>query len=593
MKTFTNVKGLLSFLALTLMAITQLSAQTVTLSPSTTQNISTGGSVNFTATRSSNSSTWPGGNSNFTFTWSSSPAGVTFTNNPGSGGSTSSTVATFPSAGSYQITCFVQEGGGGLNATSAATTVNVTTPAPANLWATSSNGTQISGYTVSNGTLISGPNNIFAPTYPGATNTYTRTAALGRNASPTPSNGHFYWLGTSSGFNNNNGLVEVFAATATGANPTKIGQLDLNGGNNSSLGFVRLGMGADGTGWILAGDGTTVYLARFTSNGVNPVTITMEDNSVTLNGGAAATFTNGDICVSGNNNIYALANDGNGVTQIFIGAPNGNATTFTKKWDLVTPANAPFTGSVNGVAFDLLGSIYLSTSTGLYFVNQSTVNGPAGTVQCSLVQAITGLQDLASNFWPQQSTLPTTLLSFAGSFKNNITTINWEVENEINFSHYEVERKTASGIDYSTIATKTALGNTGRSTYQYQDNLSQITDDVVYYRLKMVDMDGGYKYSNVIMVRKDKKKISGINLYPNPTATGSAATVRFEATANSFVTLRVIDMAGRQLLQQQNKVSEGANSVALNNLNQLQPGIYIIQLSNGEELSVIKFSVVR
>ena len=589
MKTFTFVKGIVPLLTLALFAVST-SAQTVTLNPSAAQNISTGGTVNFTATRSSNSQTWPGGNGQFTYTWSSNPAGVTFTNNPNTtSNSSSGTVATFPSNGTYQITCFVQEGGG-LNATSAATTVNVTAPLPANLWATSSNGTQISAFAVSNGSYQSGPNNIFPASFPGTTTGGTSTAALGRNASPSIALGHFYWLPNTG---NNNGVVEVFAATATGANVTRIGSIDFNGGSGSDLGFVRLGMGPDGTGWILAGDGTNLYLAKFTSNGVNPVAITVEDASVTLSGGSVSTFQNGDLCISGAGNIYALANNGSGVTQIFIGFPNGSATTLTKKWDLVTPANTPFTGSVNGVAFDLLGSIYISTGDGLYYIDQNTANGPAGTVQCSLVRSQTGLQDLASNAFPSQSTLPVTLLNFSAAYRNGATTLNWETENEVNFSHYEVERKTATGNVYAEIGSKTALGNTGRSSYQHIDNINSLTDDVVYYRLKMVDIDGGFKYSNVLLVRKEKKTISGITINPNPVMSGDAATIRIESAASAMVTLRVVDMAGRQVIQQQNRVIEGVNSIPVNNLNKLQPGIYIIQMSTGEELSAIKFSIVR
>lgn len=589
MKTFTNVKGIIPFLTFALFAVT-VSAQTVTLNPSSSQNINTGGTISFTATRSSNSQTWPGGNSQFTYTWSSSPAGVTFTNNPNTtSGNNSSTVATFPSNGTYQITCFVQEGGG-LSATSAATTVTVTAPVPANIWATSSNGTQISGFAVSNGTYISGPNNIFAASFPGTTTGGTSTAALGRSSFPTAALGHFYWLPNTTG---NDGLVEVFAATSTGANATLVGSVDFNGLSGTDLGFVRLGMGPDGTGWILAGDGTTLYLASFSSNGVNPISIKMEDTNVTLSGGAISTFQNGDLCISGSGNIYALANDGIGVTQVFIGFPNGNNTTLTQRWDLVTPSNTPFNGRVNGVAFDILGSLYISTDDGLYYINQNTVNGPAGTVQCSLVTSQTGLQDLASNVFPSNSTLPVTLMNFSASYHNGTTTLNWEAENEINFSHYEIERKTASETGYTEIASKTALGNTGLSAYQYVDNISGITDDVIYYRLRMVDIDGREKFSNIIMVRKEKKTITGITISPNPVVSTDAATVRFEATTSAVVNFRIIDMAGRQVLQQQNKVNEGVNSIQVNNLNRLRPGMYIIQMSNGEELSVMKFSVVR
>lgn len=593
MKTFTQVKGLLTFVVFALLFNKNAAAQpAVTLNPASTQNVTAGATINFTAQRNSNSQNWTGGNSQFTFTWSSSPAGVTFTNNPNTvNGTTSSTVASFPTTGTYQITCFVQEGGGGLNATSVATTVNVSAPVPANIWATSSNGTQISGFAVSNGTYQSGPNNIFAPTFPGGTTGGSSTAALGRSAFPSLNLGHFYWLPNTAG---NNGVVEIFAATSTGANVTRVASFDVNGaGNNTSLGFVRLGMGPDGTGWILAGDGTTLFLARFVSNGVNPVTVTIEDASVNLVGGAVSTFQNGDLCISGSGTIYALANDGNGVTQIFIGAPAGANTTLTKRWDLVTPGGGNFSGTVNGVAFDVLGSIYLSTGAGLYYIDQNTANGPAGTVQCSLVVAMTGLQDLASNVFPAQSTLPVTLLNFSAAYRNGVTVLNWETENEVNFSHYEVERKTESGADYIIVDSKQANGNAGRSAYTSSDNISSLTDGVVYYRLRMVDVDGKFKYSNVIMVRKEKKTITGISLSPNPVISTANATVRFEAASNTVVSLRVMDMAGRQVLAQQNNVTGGTNSIQVNNLNRLQPGLYIIQLVNGNELSAFKFSVVQ
>ncbi|MEQ1678431.1 MAG: hypothetical protein ABL876_17180, partial [Chitinophagaceae bacterium] len=322
MKSFT-LKGILAVSLFALISTTKLAAQTVTLSPSTTQNISVGGTVNFTATRSSNSSTWPGGDGNFTYTWSSSPAGATFTSNPNTvTGSSSSTVATFPSAGNFLITCHVTEGGSVLNATSPATTVNVTAPLPANLWATSTNGNRVSGFTVNAGVYSSGPNDIFDP-FPSTTQT---TAALGRSDFPNPTAGHFYWLPNTG----TNGVVNVFAASSTGAGIVNIGSLDVNGVSNNSLGFVRLAMDDNGTGWILAGDGTTVYLAKFATvsgNELAPVTITVEDASVTLvGGGGAATFQNGDICLDGTGRILALANNA-GTTEIYVGTPAGAGTT--------------------------------------------------------------------------------------------------------------------------------------------------------------------------------------------------------------------------------------------------------------------------
>ena len=108
----------------------------------------------------------------------------------------------------------------------------------------------------------------------------------------------------------------------------------------------------------------------------------------------------------------------------------------------------------------------------------------------------------------------------------------------------------------------------------------------------MIDIDGQYKYSNVIMIRRESKTINGIVINPNPVVNG-IATIRFTASNNSMVEMRVVDMGGRVILRQQNRVYEGNNSLSINDLNRLQPGMYLLQLANGDELTTIKFNVAR
>lgn len=194
--------------------------------------------------------------------------------------------------------------------------------------------------------------------------------------------------------------------------------------------------------------------------------------------------------------------------------------------------------------------------------------------------------------YPQQSTLPVKLISFTGSYRNQATTLNWLTENELNFDHFEIERS-ATGAGFKTIGFKTSTSsNSSRQSYQYGDDLSNVAGNVFYYRLKMVDRDGQFKYSNVIMVRKDAKGINGIALNPNPVINGMA-TVRFTASAASIVNFRVVDMSGRLVLQQQNKIYDGNNSISLNNLDRLQPGVYLLQMVNGQDMTTIKFNIAR
>jgi hypothetical protein len=194
--------------------------------------------------------------------------------------------------------------------------------------------------------------------------------------------------------------------------------------------------------------------------------------------------------------------------------------------------------------------------------------------------------------YPQQSTLPVKLLSFTGSYRNQATSLNWQTENELNFAHFEIERS-SNGAQYATIGEKASTAvNASRQSYQYSDDLSSIAGNVFYYRLKMVDIDGQFKYSNVIMIRKESKSINGIALNPNPVINGMA-TVRFTATASKVVSFNVVDMGGKVVLRQQNKVYDGNNSISLNNLDRLQPGVYLLQMANGDEITTIKFNIAR
>lgn len=194
--------------------------------------------------------------------------------------------------------------------------------------------------------------------------------------------------------------------------------------------------------------------------------------------------------------------------------------------------------------------------------------------------------------FPNQITLPVTLLSFNGAFKNNATQLNWVAENQVNFSHYEIERS-SDGISFNGIGTKTSVQNntTARENYQHSDNLAVLNGNVFFYRLKMIDIDGSFKYSNVILIRKDQKNITGLTLNPNPIVSGSIVTVRFEAATKNTVEFKVLDLSGRVILKQQNYITEGTNSIAITNLDRLESGMYVLQMNDGNNISVTKFII--
>jgi len=461
-----------------------------------------------------------------------------------------------------------------------------------NLWSCSGTGA-IRKYTMDpiTGALLAGPAAIINP--------ITSTAAIAKNAAtPFDAQGCIYYLNRDDD-NSLNGVVTVYSVQPDGTNNGSRGTIDMNGaGNADDFSFVRLGFDAAGNGWILAGSGNNIYIASFRGNGTAAISNVNTFGNITLtvpSPGSAAEFQNGDLAITASGTLYAVANVTDGQTYVYTLNSLATPTTLTRKWT-VQNAGGTFSGSVNGLAWTQSGSLHFSTSTGIYFIDQLTANSGAGTVQATLVAGTTGLDltDLGSDRFPTQTTLPVTLVSFAGSYRNQVTSLNWVTENVQGFDRFELERST-DGRNFATIAVKQPVNSnqSEKATYLHNDDLSAVSGTAFYYRLKMIDLDGKFKYSAVILVRKEQKTIVGLTVSPNPVISGGTATVRFESAAKTTVNFNVVDMSGRIVLKQQNSVTEGTNSVTINNLDRLQPGMYVLQMNDGTVVNVTKFTIAH
>lgn len=166
------------------------------------------------------------------------------------------------------------------------------------------------------------------------------------------------------------------------------------------------------------------------------------------------------------------------------------------------------------------------------------------------------------------STLPLRLISFSAKENNCISTVEWTTTNEINVSHFEVEQST-DGITFSSVKT-IAAKNTGiENKYSI---ISQVMSNKVFYRLKMVDIDGKVSYSNVAIVMADCA--SKLFIYPNPTRDKLFLT---NATVGSIY--EIYDNAGRKVMGGWVK-----NNVQEIRLNGMSSGLYSISVKekNGD-----------
>ena len=167
--------------------------------------------------------------------------------------------------------------------------------------------------------------------------------------------------------------------------------------------------------------------------------------------------------------------------------------------------------------------------------------------------------------------LPVNLVSFnAGSSGKNIE-LTWEVENEVNFSKYELECS-SDGISFGNLSTIVA---NGKSTYSYLQTTNIYSKN--YYRLKLVNKDGSFSYSNVISVITNEKE--QVIIYPNP-AKDFITVVSNNISPNS--TLIVQDAFGRKVLEK--KLTNNTIGTATISTNGLSNGNYFLQLIEGNKI---------
>lgn len=188
-----------------------------------------------------------------------------------------------------------------------------------------------------------------------------------------------------------------------------------------------------------------------------------------------------------------------------------------------------------------------------------------------------------------QAALPITLNNFIGKIVNNKAHLLWETATELNNAGFGIE-KSLNGTTFETIGFVKGVGNSVKNnTYDFlDDNFTQTT----YYRLKQVDFDGKYTYSNIVSLEKTKDK-GYLKVYPNPLSSQPFLTVDASEINQNQATISVFEANGRLLYQ--NTVEPEAKSrffgegvgVVKIPVNDWAKGLYLIRLNMNDGKTVV------
>lgn len=169
--------------------------------------------------------------------------------------------------------------------------------------------------------------------------------------------------------------------------------------------------------------------------------------------------------------------------------------------------------------------------------------------------------------------LPVNLLGFGAALtSSNNVQVSWTVSSQVSLDHYQIERS-VDGASFNSIGELTA----GQQTdYAYTDYLNSVNASIVYYRLKMVDQDGNSVYSKIIPVRLEQTTDAKIGVYPNPAV--DFTVLKLYSDNQTVARIKLIDDAGRQIINRSVTVNTGNNSLMIDQLGSLPKGIYIVQV---------------
>jgi hypothetical protein len=180
--------------------------------------------------------------------------------------------------------------------------------------------------------------------------------------------------------------------------------------------------------------------------------------------------------------------------------------------------------------------------------------------------------------------LPITLLSFTGSNQGDYNNLRWATALEENADHFELERS-LEGSAFLPIANIPAKNIQTGASYSYDDDIRNIkTAQAIFYRLKMVDKDDSYEYSNVVSIRMPLS--TNIIVKGNPFSN----YIRIQVTAmkKENVQLNLYDASARLVATKSIIIPPGINEFSWDNLQDLPGGSYILELHTGQERFSLK-----
>jgi len=209
---------------------------------------------------------------------------------------------------------------------------------------------------------------------------------------------------------------------------------------------------------------------------------------------------------------------------------------------------------------------------------------------------VTNFQSTIYNIQLIPNPTPVELVSFNAIYKRTFVELNWKTATELNNKGFNVERNQRSKVKGQSGWEKIGFINgkgttTEMQSYSFLDN--NPIAGTIQYRLKQMDFDGGFKYSNVVEVETQNLASNYFisQNYPNPF--NPTTQIKYSIPEKSVVSVKVYDILGNEISTLVNEEKNAGNYLISFNGNKLSSGLYFYTINAGKYRATKKMLIVK
>jgi serine protease AprX len=182
------------------------------------------------------------------------------------------------------------------------------------------------------------------------------------------------------------------------------------------------------------------------------------------------------------------------------------------------------------------------------------------------------------------------ITQFTGIYINGFVQLKWQTGTETNNFGFEIQKR-FEGTSFEKIGFIAGSGSTTEETnYSFTDENNLVGR--IYYQLKQIDFDGGFTFSNEIMI--EIPRITDYQLsqnYPNPF--NPSTTIKYSVPSQSKIKIALYDIIGNEV----NALFEGVQQSGIHEINltvnNLSSGVYFVSMTAQNFNKVIKITLMK